>query len=106
MLAEVFSAPVILAMVGGLTINVLNLIELQNVPKNRRPDFKDLLYWLPFLAWPILGGIVAFIYNDAASPLGKFVAFHIGLTTPLILRTMANIIPSQVRQQLPLPLGA
>jgi hypothetical protein len=101
MLSEVFSTSVILAMIGGLTINLLNLLELQNVPKERRPDFKDLLYWLPYLVWPILGGIVAFIYNDVTSPLGKLVAFHLGLSTPLILRTMANIIPVQIRKQLP-----
>lgn len=69
MLSEIFSIPVILAMIGGLTINMLNLLELQNVPKDRRPDFKNFLYWLPFLVWPILGGVVAFIYNDVASPL-------------------------------------
>ncbi len=99
MVSEVFSTPVILAMIGGLTINLLNLLELQNVPKERRPDFKDPLYWLPYAAWPILGGFMAYIYNEAASPLGKLVAFHVGLSTPVILRTMVSIIPPQIRQQ-------
>ena len=99
--SEILIAPIILAAIGGLVINVLNLLELQNVPKDRRPDFHDWLYWLPFFAWPLLGGIVGYLYNDSASPLGKIVAFHIGISSPLILRAMANVIPAQARQQLP-----
>lgn len=93
--------PVILAAIGGFVVNLLSLLELQHVPKDRRPDFHDLLYWLPFFAWPLLGGIIGYLYNDATSPLGKLVAFHIGISSPLILRTMANVVPSSARQQLP-----
>ncbi len=102
--SAILVAPVILAALGGLVVNVLNLIELQHIPKDRRPDFRDLLYWLPFFAWPLLGGMVGYLYNDAALPLGKLVAFHIGISSPLILRTMTNVLPAQARQ--PLPPGA
>jgi hypothetical protein len=97
----IISVSIILAAIGGFTINVLNLIELQNVPKEHRPDFKDIFYWLPFLAWPFLGSVVAFVYNDVSSPLGKLVSFHIGLSTPIILRTMAHVLPAKVSQKLP-----
>jgi hypothetical protein len=99
--SEILTAPVVLAAIGGVVINVLNLLELQHVPKERRPDFRDFLYWLPFFAWPLLGGIVGYLYNDSDSPLGKLVAFHIGISSPLILRAMANVIPAQTHQQLP-----
>jgi len=100
-MSDIFSTQVIIAMVGGLTINLLNLLELQNVPKERRPDFKSFWYWLPFLFYPVLGGIVAYVYSETTSPFGRLVAFHIGLTSPLILRTMANVVPAQLKQQLP-----
>jgi len=100
-MSDIFSTPVIIAMVDGLTINLLNLLELQNVPKERRPDFKSGWYWLPFLAYPVLGGVVAYVYSETTSPIGRLVAFHIGLSSPLILRTMANVVPAQIKQQLP-----
>ncbi|MDX2298285.1 MAG: hypothetical protein NW204_01015 [Xanthomonadaceae bacterium] len=99
--SNILTTPVILAAIGGFVVNVINLLELQRIPKAERPDFSDLLYWLPFVAWPILGGIVGYLYNDDISPLGKLVAFHIGISSPLILKTMANAIPPQARQQLP-----
>jgi hypothetical protein len=99
--SEILTAPVVLAATGGLVVNVLSLLELQHVPKNQRPDFRDLLYWLPFVAWPLLGGIVGYLYNDNVSPLGKIVAFHIGISSPLILRTMASVLPAQARKQIP-----
>lgn len=82
-------------------INLLSLLELQHVPKEQRPDFRDFLYWLPFFAWPLLGGLVGYLYNDAAAPLGKLVSFHVGISSPLILRTMAAAIPTQARRHLP-----
>jgi hypothetical protein len=93
----VFSVSVILAAIGGASVNLLNLMELQNVPKERRPDFKDWLYWLPYLIWPLLGGVVAFMYQQADAPLTKTVAFHVGASAPLIIRSMANVIPAPAR---------
>jgi hypothetical protein len=99
--SAILVAPVILAAIGGLIVNVLNLLELQHIPKDRRPDLRDPFYWLPFFVWPLLGGMVGYLYNDPALPLGKLVAFHIGVSSPLILRTMVNVLPAQARQQLP-----
>ncbi len=100
-LSEILIPPIVLAGVGGLVVNILSLLELQHVPKDRRPDFHDFLYWLPFVTWPLLGGFVGYLYNDSSSPLGKLVAFHIGLSSPLILRTMVSAIPAQAPPQLP-----
>jgi len=100
-LSEILIPPILLAAAGGLVVNILSLLELQHVPKDRRPDFRDFLYWLPFVIWPLLGGLVAYLYNDDASPLGKLVAFHIGLSSPLILRTMVSVVPTQASPQLP-----
>lgn len=97
----ILSTPVVLAVIGGVVIDVLNLIELQHVPKEQRPDFRSVLYWLPYLAWPFLGGLLGFLYTSPAAPLGKVVAFQVGLSAPLILRTMANTIPVKPPQTPP-----
>ncbi|TMC24650.1 MAG: hypothetical protein E6J34_00195 [Chloroflexi bacterium] len=93
---EIFSTSVVLAAIGGMAVNLLNLMDVQTQSKDRRPDFKDWLYWLPFVVWPILGGVVAFIYQEANTPLTKVVAFHIGASAPLIIRSMASAIPKTI----------
>jgi hypothetical protein len=92
---------IILAFLGGLALNVLKLVELQNVAKDRRPDFKDPLYWLAFAVWPIVGGFFGFLFDDDRAPLSKVVAFQIGMSAPLILRALANAVPGQIHKQLP-----
>ena len=98
---EILTTPVILAAIGGSVVNILSLVELKNVPKDHRPDFKDPLYWLPFIVFPLLGGLVGYLYDDAASPLGKLVSFQLGLSSPLILKTAASTIPAQAHPDLP-----
>jgi hypothetical protein len=87
--------PLILAFFGGLAVNLLNLMELQNVPKDRRPDFKDPLYWLPYVIWPLMGGLLAYIYEASNNPLKPIIAFQVGASAPLIIRAMARAVPSQ-----------
>ncbi len=100
-MAQFFTQQIVLAAIGGLVISILNLIELQHIPKDRRPDLSDVLYWVAFVAWPLLGGLVGYLYTDPASPLGRFVSFQLGMSTPLILKTAANAIPAVAKTQLP-----
>ena len=84
---------VIFALFGGLAIQLLSLLELRKVPKPERPDFKDFFYWLPFLVGPILGGGLALAYIYPAGTLEPIVAINVGVSAPLILRSMAAINP-------------
>jgi hypothetical protein len=84
---------ILFAIFGGLAINVLDLLELQNVPIAGRPNFKDILYWLPFIVWPALGGILAFAYTSAGATLSPILAINVGASAPLILRAMASTNP-------------
>lgn len=87
-----------LAAVGGFAYNVIPLLELQWKPKESRPDFKSVIYWLPYIIWPVLGGILAYAYESPQSPLNKLLALHIGLSTPIILRQMIQTLPFNPRQ--------
>jgi hypothetical protein len=69
------------------------LMELGRIPKTERPDFKDPLYWLPFVVAPLIGGGLALAYIYPTDVLKPFVAINVGVSAPLILRSMANINP-------------
>lgn len=86
---------VVLAFCGGTTLDFLYLLELPNIPADRRPNLKSPIYWMQYVFWPILGGFLGFIY-DENTHLSRVVAFQIGLSAPLIIRSLANVIPSQI----------
>lgn len=85
-----------LAALGGLCIQLLSLLELYNIPKTRRPDFKDFTYWIPFVINPFLGGLVGYAYFHNQNEINSLLAIHIGVSAPLVLRTMSTIIPNGV----------
>ncbi len=92
---------VVFAMLGAFIMQLLGLLELSRVPIPERPDFRDLFYGLPFLIGPIVGGFLALVYiypaEDPADTLKPLVAINIGVSAPLILRTMARINPFESR---------
>tara|TARA_R110000868_G_scaffold147163_1_gene368407 strand:+ start:1892 stop:2173 length:282 start_codon:yes stop_codon:yes gene_type:complete len=78
---------------GGLALQLLSLLELPNIDKKDRPDFKDLVYYIPYVLNPILGAFIVFVYLKAQTELNPVLALHIGASAPVILRTMASAIP-------------
>ncbi len=97
---------VVLAFCGGLALDFLYLLELPSIPADRRPNLRSPIYWLPYVFWPILGGLLGFIYDDPKAPLSRVVAFQIGLSAPLIIRSLANVVPSQIKPPPTPPPGA
>ena len=84
---------VCIAAAGGFAIQLLNLLELKHVPKDKRPDLKDWLYWLPFLGMPIISGFVCYVYLSSGFQIKPILGLHIGASAPLILRAAASAIP-------------
>lgn len=87
------NAPILLATVGGFSVNILQLMEYSKLPKLERPDFKDLLFWLPYFVWPVLGGILAYAYIESGIGLSPLLALNVGLSAPLIFRAMIKANP-------------
>ena len=81
---------------GGLAINGLSLLELKGVPKDKRPDFRDFFCWLPFLAWPLVGAVLAYAYTASGTALSPILAINIGASAPLIIRGMVSAAPSSI----------
>ena|SRR5712691_10110025 len=87
------SAAIVLAAFGGFAINILHLMEYAKRPKIERPDFKDILFYVPYLAWPVLGGVLAYAYVESGVQLSPILALNVGLSAPLILRAMVEANP-------------
>jgi hypothetical protein len=90
------SEAIIIAAIAGFVVEALGLISLKAVPRKDRPDLKDPLYFLPFIVLPLLGGFLAFVYERSAIQLIPIIAFNVGASAPLIIRTLAQTAPSFV----------
>jgi len=84
---------IIIAAVGGLTYNVVPLLELSQTPKESRPDFKDFLYWVPYFIWPFLAGFLLYLYQSPEMKITKLLSFHIGISAPLLIKQMMRAFP-------------
>lgn len=88
---------VLISGLGGIAVQMLYVVDGLNAPKDRRPDFKSLGYYIGMLINIGLSIILGYVYFDEAQKLNKIVYFHIGLSAPLILRTLATTLPEVVR---------
>lgn len=89
--------PIAIATLGGLSVQVLYVIDGLKAPADRRPDFKDWTYYLTLFLNVALSTILGCVYFDEDQKFNKIVYFHIGLSAPLIVRTLATTIPEVVR---------
>lgn len=78
--------PILLAGVGGFIVDILQLMELAKVPKEQRPDLKDWLYWVQYIAYPFFGALLAYAYLATGLILSPLIALHVGLSAPLVFR--------------------
>jgi hypothetical protein len=93
----IVTEPVLIATLGGAAVQLLYIIDGVNAPKDRRPDFASLSYYIGIIGNIALSAILGYVYFDETQKLNKIVYFHIGLSAPLILRTLATTIPEVVR---------
>jgi len=87
-------APFLFAVFGGFAVNVLRLADLAQTPRIERPEtFSDPLYVFQFIVLPLLGGGLAYTYQASGTILSPILAFNIGASAPLILKTLASATP-------------
>ena len=82
------------AFFGGIAVNLLSLTELRNIPKPQRPEtFSDWIYCLWFFGVPVIGGFLAYAYQNSSMNLTPLLSINIGASAPLILKSLAAAIP-------------
>lgn len=76
---------------GALAVQLLSLMELHKVAKDKRPNIAEFVYWLPFLIGPLVGGFMCWAYSASGYGVKPLLGIHLGVSAPLILRAMLNV---------------
>jgi hypothetical protein len=82
---------IIYAAVGSLVVPILDLVELRKIAKDRRPDFSDIFYWLPYIVYPFLAAFLAYAYLNSKIELNPILAINLGASAPAILQSFARV---------------
>jgi len=85
---------ILIAAGGGLAVQLLNLLELSHLPISERPNFRDWVYYIPYVLNPIISAFIVFVYLKANTQLSSILVLHIGASAPALLRAMASAVPS------------
>lgn len=79
---------------GGLLVKLVELAELRHVRPADRPSLRDPIYWIPVALWPLAGTLLVYVYAGSDQPMSRALALNIGVSAPLIIRTMAASLPT------------
>jgi len=102
---EAIPSAVFFAFFGALALKLIELAELPHVARANIPNFRDPIYWIPFIVLPILGAGLAYAYVMSDVVLKPMLAINVGASAPLAFRAMAQINPLQPKT-INLPPGA
>jgi len=85
---------ILLPALAGFLIQLLNLLEITKLEPARRPNFKDWVYWLPYIIGPVIGGFAGyFSFHDKPDSIAAMLGVQVGIAAPLILKGFANVVP-------------
>ena len=84
----------VLGACGGLLVKLAELAELRGVPKPERPSLRDPIYWIPVALWPAAGALLVYAYTAEMPEMSRLLALNIGVSAPLIIRSMAGALPA------------
>lgn len=87
---------IILSAIGSICNELLNIAELKKLRKHRRPDLKDLTYWLPIIIYPLISSVIAYAYFEEKEHVNKMLAIQIGASSSLIFKSLANTLPKEI----------
>jgi len=82
----------IVGILGGIAGEVLHWYRLRTLPADRMPVYaRSLFYWLITVFMILISGVVPCLYDT--SEVNAILAFHLGMSTPIILRHFASSTP-------------
>ena len=60
----------------------------------RRPNFKDWVYWLPYIIGPVLAGFAGYYSFDGnKKTFTTALGVQVGIAAPLLLKGLASAAP-------------
>lgn len=81
--------PIIAAAFGGLAPRLIDMALLSHIPERQRPNI-DFYYAIPFIVMPFISAMIAYIYIQSNIPLTPLLAFNVGISAPLIVKSAAE----------------
>ena len=82
---------IVLSALGGLAVQLLNLMEVRFLPPEERPDFREWFEWAPYIISPFLGALIAAAYVLARMDLNPVLALNVGASAPVVFRQWARV---------------
>ena len=92
-------AYILLPAFAGLVAQILNLMDALKVDPSRRPNFKDWIYWIPYILGPILGGFAGYYsFHDNPESFTTPLGVQVGIAAPLLLKGLASAVPTTINK--------
>jgi len=92
MLLDGFLPVFMVGFLGGIGGEVLRWYNLRKLPPDKLPIYlKSPFYWIVSFSMAVLGGLLAVLYK--INGMNAILAFHIGLSAPLILQRLTSNVP-------------
>ena len=82
---------------GSAMVEVLTILRYYQTPGRFPMRYKKTGFWVTRTALAIGGGFFAFLYN----PASLLLAAHIGVSTPLLIATLAETLPEDSKNAQP-----
>jgi len=104
LLKTIFTEGVILSALGGLAYPLLTLLERIQQPNAKKIDLKDMSFYVSVLIYVFMASVVGYIYFHGKENFevnDRLLAFHVGITAPLLIRTLATALPKNSTPTLP-----
>ena len=80
----------LIAAAGAFCVQLLGITALANVPISQRPNFKDIVYWTPFLIHPLLGAFLVCVHGlSGTQEMSAWLALNVGISAPLVFKSIA-----------------
>lgn len=93
--SKIFTEPVVLSMCGGLMYQLFPFIEYNKDPGNK-PDLFNKGKLGAIIIHIIFSGVIGYAYFADYPTSSKMLALHVGVSTPIIMRALAAIIPKGI----------
>lgn len=93
---EFFTEPMILCSLGGFCYPFLIFLEYDAAKKSKTITFTKLRDYISLIIYVFFALLVGYAYFSTNEEVNKILAIHVGVSAPLILRTMANTLPSGI----------
>jgi hypothetical protein len=83
------------AFIGGVFGSIIKLLEMRGKPIKEQATL-NWVYWAFFFIFPLFGVFLVYVYTYDGAQLSAMAAVNIGVSAPLIFKTIYGAIPKEI----------